>query len=83
MLESIKKLRDSMDDDQQGLVKAQLGDNGFALLQAIFSAEDEKSLSNRIGEFSKFLKKKPLKAINLYKSLDKEQKEIVKDIIDA
>lgn len=83
MMESIKRLQDSIDNEQKALVKEQLGEDGFALLLGIFKSNDEKSLSNNIGLFSKFLKKKPLRAIKLYQSLHKEQKEIVKELIDA
>lgn len=82
MLEEIKKLKESIDDDQFEDVAKVLGDDLYKLFLIAISSKTEESARTRVKEFGDALKKHPIKAFKLYGRLRADQKVIIQHFIE-
>lgn len=83
MLDKVKRLKDSIQDEQFDEVAGILGADLFRLLWSALRSETEEDAKSRIREFGDGLRSHPLKAFGLYKLLNEEQKTIVQDLMEG
>lgn len=82
MLEKIKTLRDSIDDEQFDEVSEILGDELYKLFLVALNSKEEETAKSRVRSFGTALRGHPMKAFRLYGRLSAEQKTIIQDLME-
>lgn len=77
MLEEIHELRDSITAEQRGKIEDKLPTRILHWLDEAMDSKDQEEAEERIVLFTTAMKRRPLKAIALYRIMNKRQKEIV------
>lgn len=77
MLEAIRELRDSITPEQRKKIEEKLPEKILLRLDVALASETQEEADANVDHFAKAMKKKPLKAVALYRIMDKRQKEIV------
>jgi hypothetical protein len=77
VLEEIHELRDSITAEQRGKIENKLPKNILDRLDSAFDSSDQEEAEERVALFAVSMKKKPLKALALYRIMGKRQREIV------
>ena len=82
MLESVKRFRDSITDEQRQDVKTVLGDELAQTFNSVLESETEQQVKERIGLFIAAVRKQPVKMFRLRRKLTDEQKVIVDGFLE-
>jgi len=77
MLKKLKELRESLNGEQEGLLRDALPGH---IVESFFSAGDEGAARILVQELNQHLGKHPLVAFKLYKGLSSEQRELISDL---
>ena len=77
MLEEIHELRDSITAEQRGKIEEKLPKRVLHYLDEAMDSTTQEEADERIVPFTASMKKNPLKALALYRIMDKRQRDIV------
>jgi hypothetical protein len=77
MLIKLKQLRESLNDEQDELLRSVLPED---IVQRFFSSENEEDAVKVVEDLNKNLAARPLVAFDLYKNLLPEQRAMIADL---
>jgi len=77
VLEALHELRDSITPEQREKIEEKLPEKILMRLDIALSSETQEEADSNVESFAKAMKKRPMKALALYRIMDKRQKEIV------
>ncbi len=83
MLEKVRKLRDSMNEDQREEIKEVVGEETYRLLSSLFGSTTETQAEERLEAVTNLVKNDPVKAFAFYERLTSEQKDLVTELVDV
>lgn len=82
MLEAVHELRDSLSDEQWEKARKKLTEEMVNALKAAFDSTSEEEVKEHVATFTALMKRKPLKALGLYRALNPEQKELIMSLME-
>lgn len=82
MLEEIKALKESIEDEQFNEVSDVLGGELYKLFLIALSSKTEDDAQSRVKSFGDALRGHPIRAFKLYGQLNEKQKTLIQDLME-
>ena len=83
MLDKIRKLKDSLNDEQFEMVSDVIGSDIYEFFIKTLGSKNEKDAKVHMKEFSDALGRHPIVAFKLYNKLNFEQKSIILELMEG
>ena len=83
MLERVRQLRDSMNEDQREGIKEVVGEEIYSLLSSLFGSTTDAQVEERLEAITNLVKNDPVRAFAFYERLTPEQKHLVTELVDV
>ena len=82
MLDTLKKLSDTITNSQIKEFREKLGEDGWVLFKAMLDSQTEEQATERSGSFKESVRKLDIQQLlSLHKMLTEEQKSMVQDLL--